>query len=491
VFANPTVQNTLATFASPGSYVLRLTASDGALTASADTTVIVESPVPAGAVVINPGDDIQTAVNNTATGTTFFLRAGVYQLQSIEPKDNDTFIGELGAVLSGARQLSVIWDGNYWVALGQTQQQMEKTGVCRQSSPRCNYAEDLFLDDVALQQVSSLAQVTSGKWFFDYSAGKIYMWDNPTGRKVETSVAAHAFFGNEANVTIQNLVIEKYANPAQSGAIHGAFVGPGPRSTGWVIKNCTVRLNHGSGIWLGEAMQVLNNLVHHNGQIGVSGGGSSILVDSNEIAYNNNAGYDWSWEAGGTKFVGTTNLIVRGNYVHDNDGPGLWTDINNTGTLYENNRTVANKVAGILHEISFSAVIRNNTVESDGFTPDGSSFLFGAGILVSDSNDVEIYGNTVSNCMNGIGAIHANRGSPYLVQNLYVHDNLITQSSGLAAGIVRSAVSDTTVFTSLNNRLQGNTYKLGADAKYYDWMGAARSRYEWQGYGLDTTGTWY
>ena len=37
-------------------------------------------------------------------------------------------------------------------------------------------------------------------------------------------------------------------------------------------------------------------------------------------------------------------------------------------TLYEGNHTSGNKAAGIVHEISFDAIIRYNTVENDGFS---------------------------------------------------------------------------------------------------------------------------
>ena len=48
-----------------------------------------------------------------------------------------------------------------------------------------------------------------------------------------------------------------------------------------------------------------------------------------EIAFNNYAGYDAFWEGGGTKFWRNKRLIVRDSCVHDNNGPGLWSDIDN------------------------------------------------------------------------------------------------------------------------------------------------------------------
>lgn len=50
---------------------------------------------------VNPGDDIQAAVNLHPPGTTFVIRGGVHRRQTIKPKDGMTFVGEPGAVLDG------------------------------------------------------------------------------------------------------------------------------------------------------------------------------------------------------------------------------------------------------------------------------------------------------------------------------------------------------------------------------------------------------
>ena len=57
--------------------------------------------------------------------------------------------------------------------------------------------------------------------------------------------------------------------------------------------------------------------------MGLGGSGDNILVQGNEIAKNGFwSGIDVLWEAGGFKFAYTDNLIVRGNYSHDNNGSG-------------------------------------------------------------------------------------------------------------------------------------------------------------------------
>jgi hypothetical protein len=441
-------------------------------------------------VPISPGQSIQAAVDAAPTGTAFVLKAGVHRMQTIRAKDGDSFMGEAGAVLSGARLLtSFSRSGNYWVASGQTQEGAVH-GECLPSYPRCNRPEQLFIDDRALLHVGSLGEVGPGKWYFDYGADQIYFADDPTGHRVETSVTPTAFDASGNNVTISGLVIEKYANLAQFGAIH-----PEGKS-GWVIANNEVRFNHGVGIRIGDGARVTGNNVHHNGQMGIGGVGNDALVEGNEIAYNNTAGFNFSWEAGGTKFVNTNRLVLRNNFAHHNTGPGLWLDINNINFLIEGNTVEDNyaadagPVAGIFIEISYGGIIRNNASRRNGKGWD--AWLFNAGILVAASGGtgLEITGNIVEDNVHGITLLQQNRGSgtygPWLVQNVYVHDNTIKMPSGMTG--VAQDVGDNAIFTSRNNKFEHNTYYLSGGG-HFNWMNAERSDSEWRNFGQDTTGT--
>jgi hypothetical protein len=443
-------------------------------------------PEPQAGTAIYPGQDIQAAVDSSPLGTTFYLKPGVHRMQQVTPKGGDAFVGEPGTILSGAEPLtSFAREGSYWVVAGQTQEG-QTAGICSSDRPRCNRPEDLFIDNVPLTHVPSLTEVGPGKWFFDYAADKIYFADDPAGHMVETSVATHAFSGAVADVTISGLVIEKYANPAQQGAIDGTG------TVRWIVRNNEVRLNHGIGIRIGSLMRVSGNRVHHQGQLGIGGGGEGVVVENNEIAYNNTAGFSWYWEAGGTKFAYTTGLSVRGNYSHHNHGPGLWTDIDNIRTLYENNTIQDNDGAGIDHEISYTAIIRNNVIARNGW---GSSNYMtwpdGSGIQVNSSSDVEVFGNILTDNANGVGIIQSPRGNglygPYIVQNLYVHDNAITQPSGFTGAM--QDVGDDAVFTQRNNRFQHNTYFLATNGAPFWWLHAARTAAEWRAYGQAVDGT--
>src|SRR5262249_353930 len=148
------------------------------------------------------------------------------------------------STMSGARLLtSFSQQGSYWVAVGQTQEG-QISGVCLPNYPRCNRPEDFFFDDVAFVHVDSLSNLGPGKYYFDYGADTIYFYDDPTGHKVETSVTRAALVGNANNVTVQDLIMEKYASPDQMGAI-GDQYGPGQS---WTVQNIEARWNHGTAI---------------------------------------------------------------------------------------------------------------------------------------------------------------------------------------------------------------------------------------------------
>lgn len=395
----------------------------------------------APAVPISPADEAQAVVNAHPAGTVFRFGAGVHRSRAIGgtmivPRAGDVFVGEPGAVLSGAKLLTS-WrrEGALWVADGQTQapnptagsDHCKKIGDARYQA--CEYAEDLYVDDVPVWQVVSLGEVVPGTWYFDYSGDRIYMGSDPTGRRVEVSQGRYAFqcpAGTCPNVTVRGLTVEKFANPAQTGAVQ---MKP---NRGWLVEDSVLRLNHGAGVNVHDLAVVRRNVIEGNGQLGLHGSGAEIsqaLIEGNEIAYNNYAGYSDGWEAGGFKFATSArNLTFRNNYVHHNQGPGMWTDYVSEGTVYEGNRVEYNASMGIEHEISLGAVIRNNVVRYNG-TVGMDAWAFGAQIMVQNSSNVEVYGNVVvvgAGSGDGITVVQQNRvvyGSPRPAVDNYIHDN--------------------------------------------------------------------
>ncbi|HET7564504.1 MAG TPA: hypothetical protein VFJ96_05890, partial [Gemmatimonadaceae bacterium] len=63
-------------------------------------------------MTLSPGANIQAAVDQHGSGTTFYLRAGTYARQSITPKAGDTFLGETGATLDGQNATTYAFQGS-------------------------------------------------------------------------------------------------------------------------------------------------------------------------------------------------------------------------------------------------------------------------------------------------------------------------------------------------------------------------------------------
>ena len=57
----------------------------------------------AATVTLSPGANIQNAVNSNPAGTSFLLNPGVYHSTLTMTKNGDSFIGQPGAVMDGAR----------------------------------------------------------------------------------------------------------------------------------------------------------------------------------------------------------------------------------------------------------------------------------------------------------------------------------------------------------------------------------------------------
>jgi len=313
----------------------------------------------------------------------------------------------------------------------------------------------------------------------------MYAFEKGTGSTVDT---------RPKNVTIRGLEIRAYASPDHMGPILAGGSSPSDGTYGWVIDGVDVHNNRVGGVRVGHKTTIRNSKLHHNGWAGIIGAGDSILIENNEISYNNVPGtpgtvqVDPNWAGGGFKFVYTRWLVVRNNFSHHNAGAGMWTDLNNIYTTYDGNRVEDNTHVGIFHEISYDAVIKNNTVRRNGFGK--ANWVWGPGILVAASPRVEVFGNTVEGNYNGITVVQQNRGEkasygPHMVDDVWVHDNDIDRSglTGFAQDI-----GDTSLFNLSIVKFTGNRYALGS-TRPFQWMNGTRTETEWKSYGQDQSGT--
>ena len=416
------------------------------------------------------------------------LKRGVYRMQTVYLRDGDVFIGEYGAELNGSRIVTnVLREGDYWVLLEQTQQG-EVFDKCFPEFPVCKHPEQVFLDDQPLSQVENLQKLRSGTFYFDYRNDKIYLADNPSGKKLEVSVTPQAIEG-APNATISNLIITKYA---QAGNWMTVRLFPN-----MIAEYNDILFNASIGISLSDNVRVHHNRIRHSGRLGVIDVKSNnIRFEYNELAYNNTFGYDYDWEAGGSKFLETRDLYVAHNYVHHNFGPGLWTDYDNQNTLYEYNIVDHNTASGIFHEVSGDAIIRFNEVSFNGTN----------GIEISNSSKTEVYGNLLKGNASSLWARNVCRSEAKLftLRNVQFYDNVVYQNAhyagadswptGKAAALFaeRSCQhwneSFDDWFNNLGNQWYDNTYHIENFSENarppFLWQEAEVQLEDWQEFGL-------
>src|SRR5262249_32788523 len=182
----------------------------------------------------------------------------------------------------------------------------------------------------------------------------------------------------------------------------------------------------GAALMAGAGQQVRGDCLRANGQYGINAfkSGDSItglVVEGNEIVGNNTDDWETKKEGcgctGGVKFWAVNGADIRGNWVHDNRGSGLWADTNNNDFIIEDNLIEGNDGAAILYETSYNAIIRNNTIRRNNwvggrkFADRGDSFP-AATVYLSEAggeprvrartDKIDFYGNVMEDNWSGL-----------------------------------------------------------------------------------------
>jgi parallel beta-helix repeat protein len=281
---------------------------------------------------------------------------------------------------------------------------------------------------------------------------------------------------------IENLAVRHYATPSQTGAIQANG------TKNWTIRYVDASSNHALGIMAGPGTSLHHSRMNYNGQMGLRGESidpdtgfeAPMIIEHNEIAHNHELGYNWMWEAGGLKILGSTGTVFRQNWVHDNAGPGIWFDGFNRATTIDSNLVENNTHIGIFYEISYGPTkIRWNIVRNNGAGQPGG---LGAGILVMNSREVTVTGNAVDANQNGIIAVMADRelgpDGQLETTNVKVIGNDIRMLSGVS-GLVDETSNDA-YYTSKGNVFDENTYRVESPiARYFCWMGCWEEPSDW------------
>ena len=222
------------------------------------------------------------------------------------------------------------------------------------------------------------------------------------------------------NATIEYLTVQKFVAGNGQGVVgQGSY-------NGWTIQDNLVQKNRdGAGVVVGDNSVVQDNCLQDNGEYGFNGQGNNSTVTLNDINDNNNLhAFDFPGSppnhrcgcSGAGKWWEGLNDATTDNYVHDNQGVGIWYDTDNAGALISGNYVSDNWDAGIQYEVSYNARITDNTLVGNaigegtaqttpGF-PDGAIYISESGgygrVASNYSGQLLIRGNVLSDNWGGV-----------------------------------------------------------------------------------------
>ncbi|MEO1725506.1 MAG: right-handed parallel beta-helix repeat-containing protein [Bacteroidota bacterium] len=342
-------------------------------------------------------------------GDAVLIRAGVYR-EFVRPQTGGTSEDERityaaypgdEVVISGAVLASDRWSriGDVWVrpwTYGSMEHYSDEPVFRR---------EMVVVDDAVMRAVPDRAALRPGSFWVDgASEDPRSIWARfpsdrapASFRSIEVAVEPHLFAPLGSNyyaecgdadmpgwIRLAGVTFRHATNRAQWGVLCAG-------SVGGLVEDVTVEWTNGSGIDPGGRQHVFRRVrALDNGQIGWSGSCLDCLFEDCEASRNNWKGYDPFWEAGGGKWSHTQRSIFRRFRALDNDGPGLWLDIENYDNVIEGTYAEGNSIAGIMleYETRRTLVQHNVAVETRW------NAWSGAGLLSQAASENVIVHNT-------------------------------------------------------------------------------------------------
>jgi mannuronan 5-epimerase len=134
----------------------------------------------------------------------------------------------------------------------------------------------------------------------------------------------------------------------------------------------------------GDGSVIKGNNIHNMWFALYTKGVGGMVIEDNHIHHNGHYGLD--------PHTGTHDMIIRNNIVHDNGSTGIICSLDCYNIIIEDNKVYNNTKYGIMFSRNMSdSIARNNVVSNED-----------NGIVISESQNNEVYNNIVSNSDSGI-----------------------------------------------------------------------------------------
>ena len=424
---------------------------------------------------------VQQAITLAHAGQTIVLRGGTYNQRvtvlpgkpvTIEPYPHEAVWFDGSTIVSNWQQ-----DGSAWVSNGWTAQFDNSPSYTQGAAPSTNPKFDfvgpqnplaadpdqVWIDGNALRQVATPQEVSVGTFAVDYGTHQLFVGSNPSGNVVRASNKSKAFSLQASGTVLRGIGVERYATSLpQFGAItvEAAHV---------TIEDLTVEDNATTGIFVAAAHCIVRDTtLDDNGMIGLSANYANGLTVSRVIADGNNVQtFNQAPVAGGFKITGSRGIVVRNSQFDDNLGTGLWFDESDYDATVTSDSMSDNSSYGLTMEISAKFIVANDVILNNR----------GNGINVNDTDDAQIWHNTIANNSVDIRVVQDSRRAtdasipghnphrpandptmPWVVSKVTVSDNVLSGSTGNAVVSVADLSSQYTA-AQLGVALNGNAYQ--------------------------------
>jgi hypothetical protein len=361
----------------------------------------------------SPFSSIQAAVNAAASGSTIVVRAGTYQESVIIPKGKSITIQPYPneAVWLDGSQAVTKWAefGGVWASAGWGAQFDSSPTYTRGASdgtqdgwafvspdhPMAAHPDQVWIDGSAQIQVASLDQVKPGTFFADYGAKQLFVGSDPAGKSIRASSLVRAITVNGAGSMIRGIGVQRYSPSVPDG---GAVTLAG---AGDSIENVSISDMATTGLDLQSTNQRVSQVtVTRSGMLGVHANYADGLNVSGLLSTDNNTEhFNRAPVSGGMKVTRTRGVTVTGSAFLGNDGNGLWFDESVYGGTIARNDIVGNSGNAVIIEISATFTVADNLVANNGI----------AGLLVSDSNHVQVWNNTITGNNRDVNIVQGTR----------------------------------------------------------------------------------
>ncbi len=338
---------------------------------------------------------VNAALSKVSAGGAVVVRGGEYH-QSISvpdrrtnvtiqayPKEAVWFDGSVpvtGWTQSGSTWYCSGWDTTFDANASFSRGSNDPSFI-NPSYPMAGHPDQVWVSGTAQQQVSSVSQVHSGTFYVDYSAHRIYLGTDPSGREVRSSDTIRGFYSAAANTTLRGIGFHRYA-PSVADLASLRITGANS-----IVENVVSDDNANGGISIGGPNVTVRNVsADRNGLVGfLANSADNLTLTSSLVSANNTEHYNRNPVSGGLKITRSRTVTITDSTSENNVTNGLWLDESVYDAKVINNRIIANGYYGIEAELGTKVVIAGNVVARNANN----------GIMVFDTSNVQVWNNTL------------------------------------------------------------------------------------------------